>query len=295
MIKSMTAYSRASASSSLGRFVMEIHSVNRKMLDMSIYLPKDLLWFDIEVRKTLGQALERGQVTLRLTLQSEGVVVKDLSSYAIQLKNLKEGWEKISSELGFDAKEEVNLSFLVTQLQMVPVAVSKEEEVIIETLLHQLVSTALQDLMQMKETEGKALSFDIQKRLKIIEENLAALEVKKEKPFIHYRQKLIDKLKELGSLNIEAEERISRELVLLADKMDVTEELVRLRAHIEHFHHHLSSEKKTIGRTLDFLTQEMHREINTLGSKSSDSEISLCVVKCKSELDKIREQVQNIE
>jgi uncharacterized protein (TIGR00255 family) len=114
-------------------------------------------------------------------------------------------------------------------------------------------------------------------------------------PFDHYRKKLIERLKEMGHLHSEAEERIAREVVLLAEKMDVTEELVRLRAHIEQFRHHLFSPEKAVGRTLDFLTQEMHREINTLGSKSSDSDISLYVVKLKSELDKIREQVQNIE
>jgi len=295
MIKSMTAYSRASVNSPLGRFVIEIHSVNRKMLDMSIYLPKDLLWFDIEARKALAKVLERGQVTLRLNVQSEGAGGKHFSNAAAQLKNLKEGWEKISSELGFDPKKEIDLPFLVTQLQTAPTSLSKEDEEAIKASLNQVVETALQDLMQMKETEGKALSLDIQKRLKIIEENVAAVELLKEKPLTHFRQKLLERLKDLGSLSAEAEERIAREVVLLAEKMDVTEELVRLRAHIEQFRHHLASKERSIGRTLDFLTQEMHREINTLGSKSSDSEISLIVVQCKAELDKIREQVQNIE
>ena len=295
MIKSMTAYSRASANSLIGRLVIEIHSVNRKMLDMSIYLPKDLLWFDIEVRKALSKILERGQVTLRLSVQSEGAGGKHFSNYLLQLKTLKEGWEKISSELGYDPEEEVDLAFLVTQLQSAAFSVSREEEEAIKASLGGAVDTALQELMQMKETEGQTLSLDIQKRLKIIEENIAAVEVKKEKPLVHYRQKLIERLKEIGSLDGEAEERVAREVVLLADKMDVTEELVRLRAHIEQFRQHLFSHQRTVGRTLDFLTQEMHREINTLGSKSSDSELSLYVVKCKSELDKIREQVQNIE
>ena len=295
MIKSMTAYSRASVRSSLGHFVIELHCLNRKMLDMSIHLPKDLLWFDLEARKALAQVLERGQVTLRLSVQDEGVSGGNFSGYAIRLKNLKDGWERISSELGFDSKDEVDLAFLVTQLQAAPGSHSWQDEEAIKSLLHQAIKTALQDLMQMKETEGKILSADIQKRLKIIEESIAAVEVKKQKPLDHYRQKLIERLKSIGDLNGEAEERIAREVVLLADKMDVTEELVRLRAHIEQFRHHLSSQEKSVGRTLDFLTQEMHREINTLGSKSSDSEISLSVVKCKSELDKIREQVQNIE
>ncbi len=291
----MTAYSRASISSPLGRLVVEIHSVNRKMLDMSLFLPKDLLRFDIEVRKWLGKYLERGQITFRLTLQSEGVGGKLFSNHLVQLKNLKEGWEKLCRELGYDPQTMVDLPFLVNQLQSAPAAESKEEEEAVKAALKEVVESALADLMQMKETEGKTLAIDIQKRLKIIEEIVSAIELKKEMPLVHYRNKLIERLKDVGTLSGEAEERIAREVALLAEKMDVTEELVRLRAHFEQFRLHLLSSEKSVGRTLDFLTQEMHREINTLGSKSSDSDLSLFVVKMKSELDKIREQVQNIE
>jgi uncharacterized protein (TIGR00255 family) len=295
MIKSMTAYGRASVSAVQGQFVIEIHSVNRKMLDMSLYLPKDLLRFDIEIRKWLSQYLERGQITLRLTLQSEGGSNKLFSNYSIQLKALKEGWDKLARELGYDPEKTVDLSFLVSQLQGLPSFESKEDEETLKASLKAAVEAALQELMEMKETGGKTLALDIQKRLKIIEENIAAIELKKEVPLIHYRKKLNDRLKEVGHLHAEAEERIIREVALLAEKMDVTEEIVRLRTHIEQFRQHLSLHEKAVGRTLDFLTQEMHREINTLGSKSADSEISLYVVKIKSELDKIREQVQNIE
>jgi len=295
MIKSMTAYSRASVSSPLGRFVIEIHSVNRRMLDMSLYLPKDFLRFDIEIRKWLSQYLERGQITLRMTLQAEGVGNRLFLNYSMQLKALKEGWDKIAKDLGFDPEKMVDLPFLVSQLQSIPSSESKEEEESLKDSLKEAVDTALQELMQMKEAEGKVLALDIQKRLKIIEENISAVELKKEFPLAHYRKKLTDRLKEIGHLHAEAEERIVREVALLAEKLDVTEELVLLRTHIEQFRKHLASQEKAIGRTLDFLTQEMHREINTLGSKSADSEISTFVVKIKGELDKIREQVQNIE
>ncbi len=295
MIKSMTAYSRASVTSPLGRFVIEIHSVNRKMLDMSLYLPKDLLRFDIEIRRWLSQLLERGQITLRLTLQSEGVSQKLFFNYSLQLKALKEGWEKLALELGYEPQKTVDLHFLVSQLQMIPPSEAKEDEETLRVSLKDGVNLALQELMQMKEAEGKTLALDIQKRLKIIEESIAAVELKKGLPLVHYRKKLIDRMKEIGHLHAEAEERVVREVAILAEKMDVTEELVRLHTHIEQFRQYLFSHEKAVGRTLDFLTQEMHREINTLGSKSVDSEISLYVVKIKSELDKIREQVQNIE
>lgn len=295
MIKSMTAYSRASGNSPLGRVVVEIHSVNRRMLDMSLNLPRDLLRFDVEIRKWLSGWLERGQITLRLNLQSEGMSGELFSSYSSQLKELKKGWDKLAEELGYASDKVVDLPFLVSQMQGLPSSEAAEDEEALKSSLKSIVEEALQELMKMKEAEGKTLALDIQKRLKVIEENIAAVELIKEQPLVHYRKKLIDRLKEVGHMHGEAEERILREVALLAEKLDVTEELVRLRTHIEQFRRHLASQEKAIGRTLDFLTQEMHREINTLGSKSADSEISSYVIKIKSELDKIREQVQNIE
>ncbi len=295
MIKSMTAYSRASSQSAFGRFVVEIHSVNRKMLDLSIHLPKDLLRFDIEVRKWLGKLLERGQVTLRISLQQVSDESKLLSNYLPQLKNLKSCWETLCRQLHYDPEKMIDLPFLYSQLQQPIASESKEEEELMKSSLKQVVEDALKDFMRMKEIEGKALVLDIQKRLTTIEENMHSVEMKKDLPLVHYRKKLMEALKDVGHLHDETGDRIAREIALLAEKMDVTEELVRLKAHIEQFRHHLSSTEKAVGRTLDFLAQEMHREINTLGSKSPDSEISLLVVRMKSELDKIREQVQNIE
>ena len=290
----MTAYGRASIRSPLGRLAVEIHSVNRKMLDLSIYLPKDLLRFDIDIRKWLGQELERGQVTLRLTIMSEDEGSNVLSEgYLAQLKALKSGWDKSARELGFNPAEVVDLQFLIAQMQTTPMAGVDEEAM--KASLKQAVESALDELMKMKETEGKTLVLDIQKRLKIIQENISAIELKKDEPLHRYRKKLVERLKDIGHLHGEAEERIAREVALLAEKMDVTEELVRLRSHIEQFLHNLYTPQKSVGRTLDFLAQEMHREINTLGAKSADSEISLYVVRIKGELDKIKEQVQNIE
>ena len=295
MIKSMTAYSRASSSSPIGKFVVEIHSVNRKMLDMSLHLPREFLRFDIEMRKWLSKSLERGQVTLRLSLQSEGTNVNAFSNTLEQLKALKLTWEKLCTELGYDAQRMIDLPFLVNQMLPASSIENKGDEEAIKAALKDAIDVALKDLMQMKEAEGKALCTDILNRLKTIEENISAVEQKKELPLLHFQRKIEERLKEFGLLQAEMEERVVREVALLADRMDVTEELVRLCAHIEQFRLHLASPEKAIGRTLDFLTQEMHREINTLGSKSCDSEISLFVVKIKSELDKIREQVQNIE
>jgi uncharacterized protein (TIGR00255 family) len=295
MIKSMTAYARATAGCPLGKLVIEILSINRKVLDLSLYLPKDFLRFDQEVRKALSKVLERGQITFRLNIQSEGAADQFLPPNLTQLKTLKETWEKLCLQLGYDPKEMIDLRFLLSQIQTDSSASTKEEEDLVQAALKQAIDAALIDLMQMKGVEGKVLERDVLERLVTIEEAMAAVELKKEVPLAHFQKKITDRLKELGLSQTELDERVIREVALLADRMDVTEELVRLKSHIEQFRGNLSSKERSVGRTLDFLTQEMHREINTLGAKSCDSEISICVVKIKSELDKIREQVQNIE
>lgn len=291
MIKSMTAYARKTLSDSFGRLTIEIHSVNRKILDLSLHLPKEYLRFDMEIRKWLSKVLERGQITFRLTLQNEDIAQTVLPD---QLKMLKEEWETICKHLGYDPQKMIDLRFLVEQLS-VATAPELKDETDVQSVLKKGVEETLHTLMQMKETEGKALALDMQKRLALIEKNCAEIERKKEQPLAHYRKKMFDKFKELGHQHAEIEERITREVILLAEKMDVTEELVRLSTHISQFRSHLQSAEKSVGRTLEFLTQEMHREINTLGAKSADTEIAFHVVNIKSELDKIKEQVQNIE
>ncbi len=294
-MRSMTAYSRASTCCFLGSIVVEIHSVNRKGLDMTLHLPKDLLRFDIQIRKWLAGSIDRGQLTFRLNIQNDGDQRTLLSSYLKPLQGLKAGWQKLCSELGYDPEKTIDLPFLFSQLQMAPTCLMQEEDESFQKLLQQITEKALQDLDRMKIEEGRALSLDVQKRLGLIEEHLASIELKKGEVLGYHRNKLVDRLKEVGRAQEDIAERLVREVAFLTEKMDITEELVRLRAHVEQFFQHLASSKRAIGRTLDFLTQEMYREINTLGAKSADSGISMSVVQMKSELDKIREQVQNIE
>ena len=289
----MTGYGRSSKATALGRFVLEVHSVNRKMLDLSIYLPRDFLRFDVEIRKWVSQAVERGHVTVKVTVQTEGMEEQLLSTRFSQLKALKEGWEHLSAQLGFDSEQAIQLPFLVSQLQ--PTSFLDESEDEVREILHGLILEALKSFTLMKEEEGKALEKDFQKRLTLIEETLELVEQKREEPLIKYQQKLHTLLKSTEHSSLETDERLLREVALLAEKIDITEELVRLKTHIDQFRSHLKTPQKAVGRTLDFCLQEMNREANTMGSKSADSNISAYVVKIKSELEKIREQIQNIE
>lgn len=295
MIRSMTGYGRSSRETPFGRLVVEIHSVNRKMLDLSIYLPKDLLRFDIEIRKWVMGRLERGQVSVRVAFQLETSGAKALESTLNQLQSTKQTWDRIATQLGFDPHREIDLKFLVDQVQAASPLASEVDDTSMKQVLKGGVAAALEHLILMKGEEGKALVEDMQKRLNQISHLLKGVESKKERALTHYQAKLRERLEEIGPLTSDVEERLYREVALLAEKADITEEIVRANSHIQQFQLHLNTAEKAVGRTLDFLLQEMNREINTLAAKSMDSEISGSVVKMKSELEKIREQVQNIE
>ena len=294
MIKSMTAYGRASVPTALGKLVVEIHSVNRKMLDISLVMPKDFLCFDMDLRKFLSQYLERGQISLRITLLPEEGVVRAQIPSVEQLKSLKKAWEKIAKELGFDSRQVVNFHFLSQQAQLL----GPQEQVIdggsMRKVLLTTVETALHEMIQMKQIEGKALAKDMRSRLAAIEKILLEIQSKGKEPLNRYRQKLLERIREVAESD-ETNIRILHEVALYAEKLDITEELVRLRSHFQQFLQLLETKEKSVGRTLDFLTQEMQRESNTISAKSADTEISTLIVSVKSELEKIREQVQNIE
>lgn len=290
MLRSMTGYARKSGNSVLGSFVIEIHSINRKGLDLSISLPKELLCFDPDLRKLISSVLERGQVTLRCTFTDLSL---NLQSDISSLQMSKEGWEKICTELSWE-KSQVTLPFLLTQMPQV-FTLSSEQEALIGSALQKTVQETLSLLISMKEREGALLVNDFHARLSLIENDLSEVEKRKGIPIASYEKKMGEKLAELQLLDEEGKLRLMKEVALLAEKLDVTEEIVRLKAHLHQFKEYLSQSVFSKGRTLDFLTQEMLREINTIGSKLQVKEVSHAVIRMKSELEKMREQVQNIE
>lgn len=285
MTRSMTAYSRVISSEIDGlKWTVEIHSVNRKTLDVNLYLPRDLLFLDIELRKLISQSLQRGQVTVKVNFEKE----KQSTVVIPVLKKLKTGWEKTAKELGFP-KEEITLSFLLSQTDQT--SFFGEE---VETELKKTVKEALDGLIKMKEVEGKALAADLLKRIKHLKDNVSAMEKLSSKAPELYREKLLLRLQQILKESLD-DERVLREVALFAEKADVTEEVTRLKSHLVQFGDLLKSKGESIGRTLDFLIQEILREINTISSKSADLAQTQLAVSSKAELEKIREQVQNIE
>lgn len=293
MARSMTAYGRAHAKTEMGLFLIEIHSVNRKSLDIHLNLPKDFLRFDMPLRQRLGESVKRGHVTVRMSkedVRANLPVVPQMET----MQQLHQEWQKCASELGYDAKEAIPFSFLLN----FALTTTAPQEISNEELFKQLkegFEEALKAFLEMKENEGCSLLEDMYPRLEYIENNIQKVrDLAKNAPKRYY-DKLVKRLEELKGTHQEDEERLARELVIFTDKVDITEEITRLYSHTQQFREILASSKIRVGRELDFLIQEMNREANTIATKSQELEITQSILSIKSELEKIREQLQNIE
>jgi len=288
MTRSMTGYAQAKSKELDGlTWTVELHSVNRKVLDIHSHLSRELLSLDMEIRKAITKVVHRGKVSVKLHC----VKAKDALVSLPRLKKLKSEYTKTAKELKLST-EEITLPFLLQQMERSSI----EEEISPKTAaeLKKTLEKALNGLIKMKETEGKALAVDVTKRLKKLIANLAFIEKESDKSPENYREKLSSRLKDLFE-EAEADERILREIALFSEKVDVTEEITRLKSHFKQMEDLLVSKENSIGRTLDFLNQEMLREINTIGSKTAILSVTKKVIDSKAELEKIREQVQNIE
>ena len=278
MIKSMTAYGRASIQDRGGFFTIEIVSINKKSLDMNLSIPREFVHLEVVMRKWLREKVARGMVTCRITKESQ------LPS-SENLKAAKAHWEKVAEELGI--KSTLSLEFLVNHATEAQTAGISEEEV------RGPFFEALESLDSMRLAEGHALESDLRSRLDSIHSLLVEVEKSHEGILEMYRERLFSKMVEV--VEIERDDtRILREAALFAEKADATEEIVRMKSHINQFLSRLD-DCGPVGKRLDFLAQEMFREAQTLCAKSTKSESLQLLVEMKGEIEKIREQVQNIE
>jgi uncharacterized protein (TIGR00255 family) len=291
-MKSMTGFGRAELDAPFGRIIVEIQSVNRKFLEVNVSLPKDFHRFENGIRKVISDEVHRGSVSARIQILPNSAGVDHLLPDVTMLQSLKDGWEKIATGLGYD-RSAVSFQFLLSHSseKISLQKVVNEEDFI---LLSQCAQKAVADLQDMKLKEGKALAVDISSRLNDIGTKVAEIEKGAPDVVQKLRQKLKDRMEELFTPGVELDDRLLREVALHAERLDISEEIIRFRSHIVQYTDLLKS-KEASGRKMDFLVQEMGREINTMGSKSMDAKIAHLVVEVKSELEKIREQIQNIE
>lgn len=290
----MTAYGRVSFQSEIGDFVIEIQSVNRKHLEIIVDVPKELSCFEIDLKKWLSPHISRGQVSLKVSVTYESTSPIIVHPNLPLAKQIKRSWDLIAKELKL-TDQEFDLSLLADVEGILLFEENWEEEERYSHILKQALNLAVEKFMKMKIQEGNHLQADILERTRKIHHYMKGIEVKIPFATKRYREKLIARLDELLPGHVDNEERILREIALFADKIDISEEITRFFCHLTHLEELIHSDSTSIGKTLEFVIQELNREVNTIGSKSSDMEIARYVIDIKSELEKIREQIQNVE
>ena len=292
LIKSMTGYGRAVETVNGREFTVELRSVNNRYLDCSVRLPRLLSFAEDAVKQAVKASVSRGKVDVYISMRSEGG-----EEVSIQLnQNVLEGYlqamRQMVSEYGVADDISVSVASRLPDVFIVDKPQVDEEQ--LQNDLMQVVQKALEGYDAMRCTEGAALDKDLRTRGNTILEYVAVVEQGNGKTVADYRTRLENKLREvLENTNID-ESRILTEAAIFADKVAVDEETVRLRSHLEQMNTMLDG-GGAVGRKLDFLLQEMNREANTIGSKCTDVALARVVVDIKAELEKIREQTQNIE
>lgn len=296
MIRSMTGYGRGSAALGTASVTAEIRTVNSRFLDLSVRSEGDLQDFENEARRLVQACVHRGKAVLSLSMEYEGSgPAPCVSVDGPLLQAYAEAFARAGSVLGCtEAVRPADLLGLTPSWLSVKTEQPDPEQ--LKAAAGRAVSSALLELTDMRDREGAALEKDLEGRLAFLSEKTAFLKSVQERVIRSYENRFRARLEEILSRpNAEADEgRILTEVAAYADKTDYTEEVTRLDSHIRQFREILRGGSPA-GRKLDFLVQEMNREINTTASKSDDLDIVNCVILCKTEMEKIREQIQNIE
>jgi len=293
LISSMTGYGLGEFENQLYRFKVEIKSVNHRYNDITVKMPRHIGYLEESIKKSIKEKISRGKVDVYINLEYVEDSAIDVKVDIPLAKSYKSALNELVRELGLE--DNIRLNNILGMSDVVTTERKDVDEDLITQSLGNALNIALENIIHMRFIEGKELKKDILIKLDNIEENLRIIEDRAPMVVLEYRDKLKDRIKDLLEGNIELDEdRLSNEVAFFADKSSIDEEIVRLKSHIKQFKSILD-EEDSIGRKLDFLIQELNREINTIGSKANDIVIAKYVVEVKAELEKIREQVQNIE
>ncbi len=292
MIKSMTGFGRCEISEAERKFTVEMKGVNHRYLDVNIRMPKKLNFFETSIRNLMKQYVQRGKVDVFITYEDTSESQVSLKYNSSLAEEYMEAFHTMQEQFGLD------FDIRVSTLSRCPEILTMEEQDVDEkelwSILEKAVSGACEQFVETRIIEGENLKKDLIRKLDGMLSVVDEIEKRSPQILAEYREKLEAKLSEvLESTQID-ENRIATELVLFADKICTDEETVRLRSHIEHMKATLDYDEG-IGRKLDFIAQEMNREANTILSKANDLETSNDAINLKTEIEKVREQIQNIE
>ena len=288
----MTGFGRGKYEKEGRYYTIEIKSVNHKYHDISIRLPRFLNGMDEKIRKKISEFISRGKMDVLVNFENYGSQSNaihfniDLAKeYVNGLKNLAE-----QTNVNYD----INVMELAKMPEILKVAEQENDSLVAQELMFAL-EEALENFVQMRAQEGQKLKEDCEKRLVFIQQKVEEIEKYSHTLVQEYKQKLEMRIKELLDTKVVDENRLAQEIVIFSDKASIEEELTRLKSHITQFKQLLETGSSPIGKKFDFLIQEMNREVNTIGSKANCLEITNRVIELKTEIENVREQVQNIE
>src|SRR6516162_409000 len=293
-MKSMTGYGRSDCSQDGFKITVELSSVNRKQGEIAVNLPREMEMLEAQIRDLINRYIARGRLTVRVTLHAGASVSAARMHLNIPLaKAYARELNRLSRQLHLPGPVTLD------QLARAPGVFQTDEQLAVEEDFWPSVEKALQKamsgLLRMRAREGAHLAEDLAQRIDIMRKAVSTIQKHAPKVAARYREQLIERIRAAGLETPAADdERLLKEVVYFADRSDISEELTRLQSHFQQFQDCRKS-KEPVGRTLDFLAQEMNREVNTIGSKANDAVISREVVTLKAELEKFREQAQNVE
>ena len=292
MIKSMTGYGKSELEVDLRRYQVEIKSVNHRYLDISVKMPKQISYLEEEIKRKISEKIKRGKIDVFITFENNSIKGKEIKiNTEIAREYIKE-LRKLASE------ENLLDNIEVTEITKYPDVLSiqnLEDDDTIKNELLKTVEEATSNLVKMRETEGNRISKDLLNRISKIQQKVIKISSLSTGLIEEYVVKLEGRIKDLIKDKEIDESRLAQEVVIYADKCSIEEEVTRLNSHIFQFEKQIKDSQDAIGKKLDFMIQEMNRETNTIGSKANNLEITNGVIDIKTELENIREQVQNIE
>lgn len=292
MIKSMTGYGKAAVSKEKREYQIEMKSVNHRYLDISVKMPRALSYLEEEIKKEIGTKVKRGKIDVFVTFENNSSEGKDIKInteiakiYIDELKKLAEN-------------EQIAANIEVTEISKFPdvltIKNTQDDEIIKQETL-EVTRMAAENLVKMREIEGNKMAEDLLHRIHKIQEKVEEISSLSTGLIEEYVVKLEERIKEILKSQEVDKTRLAQEVVIYADKCSIEEEVTRLKSHISQFEELLLHSNEAIGKKLDFIIQEMNRETNTIGSKANKLEITNGVIDIKTEIENIREQVQNIE
>lgn len=292
MVRSMTGFGRGNIVKDGREYLVEIRTVNHRYLDTSIRMSRAYSYLEGKIREAVNKRLARGKVDISIFIDDYGIRGRSVlldeglaDLYIDALKKLKQR---------YSLNDDVSLSLITRIPDILKVRKEDEDEDTVWNELLEALNLSIDSLITMREKEGNQLKNDIMQKAEVLSTLLVKIEERAPAVVVEYKEKLLSRIKELMSDGSVDEGRLELEVALFADRCSIAEEITRFKSHIKQLTQALEA-GQSIGRKLDFLVQEMNREVNTIGSKANDLDITKTVVEMKSEIEKIREQIQNIE